>query len=232
MVKYRLYLDKDKESIWLNEMADKGFAMTGFYGGFYKFEQCEKGEYAYQIDFKQNFFSVPEDYREIMEESGIEIVDTWGFWVFLRRLKSKGEFELYTDIDSKIEHYKKILMLLKKVTIIEILCMFTEVYCAARSESIAIWGIAVFIIAVVMSFIKITLHTSDKISKLNERKTGIKEPYNRNISGFLIVGLFVNGGAMMVDDYFSEPIVMSIRILAIILMLVGVYRTMRWQAES
>ena len=79
MVKYRLYLDKDKESIWLNEMADKGFAMTGFYGGFYKFEQCEKGEYAYQIDFKQNFFSVPEDYREIMEESGIEM-DGATYW--------------------------------------------------------------------------------------------------------------------------------------------------------
>lgn len=232
MVKYRLYFDKDKETRWLNEMADNGFAMTGFCAGFYKFEQCEKEKYIYQIDFKNEFFSVPEDYREIMEETGIQIVDTWGFWVFLRRLKSKGEFELYTDIDSQIEHYKKILMLLKIVTIIEILCMFTEVYCAARSESIAIWGLAVFIIAVVMSFIKVTLHTSDKIRKLNERKTGIKESKNRNVSGFLIVGLLTSSGAMMLEEYISEPVMISVRVFAIIFMLVGAYRTMRRQAEA
>ena len=38
MTKFRLYLDKDKETAWLNEMAAQGYALTGFYAGFYKFE--------------------------------------------------------------------------------------------------------------------------------------------------------------------------------------------------
>ena len=31
MVKFRLYYDKDKEEIWLNEMAQQGYAMTRFF---------------------------------------------------------------------------------------------------------------------------------------------------------------------------------------------------------
>ena len=38
MVKFRLYFDKDKETKWLNKMAAAGWAMIGFFAGFYKFE--------------------------------------------------------------------------------------------------------------------------------------------------------------------------------------------------
>lgn len=73
MVKFRLYFDKDKETKWLNKMAAAGWAMTGFFAGFYKFEQSEKGKYSYQIDFGNKFFSVSKDYREFMEDADIEL---------------------------------------------------------------------------------------------------------------------------------------------------------------
>ena len=38
MTKFRLYFDKDKETAWINEMVKKGYAMTGFFAGFYQFE--------------------------------------------------------------------------------------------------------------------------------------------------------------------------------------------------
>lgn len=66
MTKFRLYFDKDKETAWLNEMAKKGYAMTGFFAGFYQFEACEPGEYIYQIDFSSKMFSVSDDYREFI----------------------------------------------------------------------------------------------------------------------------------------------------------------------
>ena len=34
MIKFKLYFDKDKETQWLNEMSQKGWAMTGFFAGF------------------------------------------------------------------------------------------------------------------------------------------------------------------------------------------------------
>ena len=107
MIKFKLYFDKDKETAWLNEMSSNGWSMNGFFAGFYRFEPCEKGKYTYQIDFGNKLFSVSDDYKEFMAEADIEIVQTWGFWVFLRKLTAKGDFELYTDVDSQIDHYKK-----------------------------------------------------------------------------------------------------------------------------
>ena len=51
MIRFRLYFDKDKETAWLNEMSRRGWAMNGFFAGFYRFEKCDPGEYIYQIDF-------------------------------------------------------------------------------------------------------------------------------------------------------------------------------------
>lgn len=41
MIRFRLYFDKDKETAWLNEMSGCGWAMNGFFAGFYRFEKCE-----------------------------------------------------------------------------------------------------------------------------------------------------------------------------------------------
>ena len=89
MIKFRLYYDKDKETLWLNEMADQGYAMTGFFAGFYTFEKCEPGEYRYQVDFSEKLFALGTDYREFMKEMNIEIVQQWFFWIIL---PVKGNF--------------------------------------------------------------------------------------------------------------------------------------------
>ena len=94
MTKFRLYLDKDKETTWINEMAAKGYALKGFFAGFYSFEKCEPGEYVYQIDFGSKMYSVSDDYREFMAENNIEIVCLWGYWIILRKRASAGAFVL------------------------------------------------------------------------------------------------------------------------------------------
>ena len=38
------------KEVFYSEMADEGYAMTGFFAGFYIFEKCEPGEYSYKID--------------------------------------------------------------------------------------------------------------------------------------------------------------------------------------
>ncbi len=146
MIKFKLYWDKDPETKWLNEMADEGWAMTGFFAGFYKFEQTEKGKWRYQIDFGEKFGSVTEDYREFMNEAEIEIVQSWGYWIILRKLASKGKFQLYTDVESSIEHYTKILKMFKVVTIIELICFFIEVMAAANGAAIG-WVFACIVAA-------------------------------------------------------------------------------------
>ncbi len=102
MIRFRLMLDKDKETQWLDQMADEGFALKSFFAGLYIFETCEKGEWQYQIDIGKGFFSVNREYAQFMEEMGVEIVQAWGPWVILRRQRTEGEFQLYSDVDSRI----------------------------------------------------------------------------------------------------------------------------------
>ena len=108
MIRFRLYFDKDAETAWLDQMAQDGWAMKRFFAGVYSFEACEKGEYVYQVDFGDRMFAVSSDYRELMQDMGIEIVQTWGYWVILRKRAAQGKFELYTDAASRVEHYRKI----------------------------------------------------------------------------------------------------------------------------
>ena len=227
MIRFKLYFDKDKETKWLNDMADQGWAMNGFFAGFYRFEPCEKGKYTYQIDFGNEFFSVSDDYREFMSDSDIEIIQSWGFWVFLRKLSSEGEFQLYTDVDSQIEHYKKIRNMFKAVTVIELICLFIELFSASMTNSPLLWSFVFLILAIIIAFFNITNRTNDIIHELTERKTGIEEPRSRSISIFLILGLLLNSCVLMMKDSIPSYIVCPLQLIVIVLMLVGVYQTSR-----
>ena len=227
MIKFKLYFDKDKETQWLNEMSQKGWAMTGFFAGFYRFEPCEKGKYTYQIDFGNEFFSVSDDYREFMSDSDIEIIQSWGFWVFLRKLSSEGEFQLYTDVDSQIEHYKKIRNMFKAVTVLELICLFIELFSASMTNSPLLWSFVFLILVIIIAFFNITNRTNDIIHELTERKTGIEEPRSRSISIFLIIGLLLNSCVLMMKDSIPSYVVCPLQLIVIALMLVGVYQTAR-----
>ena len=227
MIRFKLYFDKDKETRWLNDMSDQGWAMNGFFAGFYRFEPCEKGKYSYQIDFGNEFFSVSDDYREFMSDSDIEIIQSWGFWVFLRKLSSEGEFQLYTDVDSQIEHYKKIRNMFKAVTVIELICLFIELFSASMTNSPLLWSFVFLILAIIIAFFNITNRTNDIIHELTERKTGIEEPRSRSISIFLIIGLLLNSCVLMMKDSIPSYIVCPLQLIVIVLMLVGVYQTAR-----
>ena len=227
MTKFRLYFDKDKETTWINEMAAQGYSLTGYCMGFYKFEESEPGKYTYQIDFGDKMFAVDDNYREFMAENNIEIVSLWGYWIILRKLACDGEFELYTDVDSSIEHYTKILKMFKVVTIIELICFMVEVLGAMQGVAIGFFGM-VLIGAIVIVCMRATLSTKRKIAELKERKgevvTGLA---SGKTSPALISGLLLNAGALALKNSatISDPIITGIQIVAIVLMLVGIYQS-------
>jgi len=225
MTKFRLYLDKDKETAWINEMAQSGFALKSFFAGFYTFENCEPGEYIYQIDFGNKFFSVNDDYRDFMEENSIEIVCLWGYWIILRKHADQGEFVLYTDVDSSIDHYTKILKMFKVVTIIELICFMIEIIGAMNGAAIGFFGM--FLIgAIVVAMMRATLSTKRLISELKERKG---EPVSQvlasaNVSPVLIAGLLLNACASALHNSTISPTIIVIaQIAAITIMLIGLY---------
>lgn len=162
MTKFRLLFNKDEEVEWLNEMSGRGWALTGYFLGFYSFVRCEPGEYVYQVDFSDKFGRVSTDYREFMAETGVEIVEIWGWWVILRQKASQGEFQMYTDVESRIGHYTKIRTMFKAVTAVEIGCLFIEVSSAVGGSGevkfmakLAACGIVVLLAALIREILRI-----------------------------------------------------------------------------
>lgn len=227
MIKFKLYFDKDAETEWLNDMSARGWAMTHFFAGFYTFEQCACGKYNYQIDFADKPFAVSNEYREFMHDAGIEIVQTWGYWVILRKPASEGTFELYTDVESSIAHYSKIRMLFKAVTILELICLWVEVMAGVISKNPYSILFVLLLSAIVIVLVRMVIHTTNIIDNLKERQTGIPIEKKRNVSGLLTIGLLVNAGALLIQDSVSVYIKDSVQIIAIVLMFAGIWKTCR-----
>ena len=110
---WKAYMDYEKEEAWLNEMAAGGLAMTEYTWCRYVFESCDPGEYTYRLELLNNHPSNPESRRYIrfMEENGVEYVASYMRWIYFRKKKKDGTFDIYSDTDSRISHYKRVLAL-------------------------------------------------------------------------------------------------------------------------
>jgi len=104
----------DKEEAWLNEMAAKGLCMIGYGWCRYEFEPCEPGEYSIRLQMLDDPHNHPESqqYLEFLESTGAEHIGSWWKWVYLRKKKADGEFEMFSDYESKIKHLSRIMNLL------------------------------------------------------------------------------------------------------------------------
>lgn len=95
----------EKEEQWLSDMAVKGLALVGVGFCRYEFEDCEPGEYVVRMELLEHELNHPESRKHIafIEETGAEQVGSYMRWVYFRKKKSEGEFELYTDLESRLK---------------------------------------------------------------------------------------------------------------------------------
>ncbi|MHC1721731.1 MAG: DUF2812 domain-containing protein [Aminipila sp.] len=166
MKKFRLYLDKDEEEKWLNEMSMEGWAFKKFFLGWYTFEASEPGEYYYQIDLLNNWDGNKKDFSCFMEESGVEVISQWYRWVFIRKKSSDGPFEMYTDGESKIAQYTRIKNFFFVGFLIELICLLIEINCAIQANTNTFWGFVLFLGMLVLVFLKMVWKCKWKIQQL------------------------------------------------------------------
>lgn len=170
---FKLYLDKDIEEIWLNEMSSKGWALSNFFFGVYTFERCEENEFLYKIDLMDNFSGTKSsmDYIKFVEETGAEYISSWGRWVFFRKPASEGPFELYTDVDSQIKLYQKIRNMMGIAAVAEFAIGFSQLHNLNQFNA----GIGYYSIVGVLFFIGggigfAALKAHQKINSLRKQK--------------------------------------------------------------
>jgi hypothetical protein len=170
MLKFKLYYDKDDEEDWLREMSLKGWAFKKFLPGFYTFEPCEPGEYNYQIDLLDNWSGNKADYSSFMEDLGVEVIDQWWRWVYLRKRAVDGPFEMYTDAQSKITLYNKIKNFFTIVLAIEILCFFIELAATIGSGDIMFGIFTVLLGAISLALLKVIWKCKWKIEQFKREE--------------------------------------------------------------
>jgi len=94
----------EKEEMWLNEMANNGWLIDGVGFCKYKFIQCDLDEYTVRLEMHD----FDEEYIDFMRETGAEYVGRMVQWIYFRKKVVTGEFNIFSDIDSKINHLNSI----------------------------------------------------------------------------------------------------------------------------
>jgi len=97
----------DEEEKWLNKMSQKGLQLCYVGFGKYVFEKGSPNEYIYRLELLQR--SEEKEYIKFIEDMGAETVCRFGRWVYFRKKSSDGEFNLFSDIESRIKHLNRIL---------------------------------------------------------------------------------------------------------------------------
>ncbi len=117
-----------EEEKWINEMSEQGLHLVDAGRFRYVFEKGEPGAYRYRLELLQNYPNHPEsaDYIAFMEETGAEYVDHVDRWVYFRKKAADGEFDLYSDINSRIAHVQRILTLIRILAVVEGTCVAME----------------------------------------------------------------------------------------------------------
>ncbi len=122
----------EKEEKWLNEMSARGLHLIAASAIRYEFEEGVRGEYVYRLELLEYLPSHPESaaYLRFLEETGVEQVASYLRWVYLRRKAGEGEFEIYSDLDSKIAHCKRVVAIATGVNVLLCITIATQLIAA------------------------------------------------------------------------------------------------------
>ncbi len=113
MEKNKIFFDIEKEVKWLNTLASEGYRLTHKKWFTYYFKKCEKGAYLYQVERRKPFTAEEnKDYMDFASSLNINTVSTqWG-WFYFEKENDGKEFNIFSDVPSKISHYKNLIITL------------------------------------------------------------------------------------------------------------------------
>jgi hypothetical protein len=110
--KFRIYWawQDDKEEAWLREMAGQGWHLSSLaLPGFYTFTRGDPQDVVYRLDFVTSKTDLDE-YKQLFADAGWEHCGTLSGWQYFRKpAGAGGADEIYTDTESKIEKYYRLL---------------------------------------------------------------------------------------------------------------------------
>ncbi|WP_238653266.1 DUF2812 domain-containing protein [Paenibacillus piscarius] len=181
----KYFVDFEKEEAWLNEMSAKGLALAEYSWARYVFEESAKGEYIYRIELLEKDPKDAAGYLQFMEETGAERVPAGTTpkgkrafinqrWVIFRRKAAEGPFQIYSDVDSKINHYQRIYRLWLALAFLELIVGFLNIILIVLMPSSNLYKInlivGISLVILGLFFVWLSLPILRKIARLRQEK--------------------------------------------------------------
>lgn len=109
-VVWKPYVDYEKEEAWLNRMAGEGWELRRYTWMRYEFEQGVPGRYTYRLQLMADTTRSKKGraYLAFMRDAGVEVVSAYNSWVYFRKKTADGPFDVFSDLDSRIAHHRRI----------------------------------------------------------------------------------------------------------------------------
>ncbi len=109
----------EAEEAWLREMSNQGWHFSGMsMPTIYNFKHGEAKDYVYRLDYRSYWKIDQEEYLQLFQDAGWECVDETMGWHYFRMPARPGEeLEIYTDAESKIGKYQRLLAFLGVLTL-------------------------------------------------------------------------------------------------------------------
>ena len=104
----------DREEEWLGSMSRDGWHLSEFgFPGVYSFRRGEPKNYIYRLDFQTSRMKDREAYLQLFRDAGWEHMGSMSAWEYFRTEARPGEEpEIFTDPESKIQKYQRVLRFL------------------------------------------------------------------------------------------------------------------------
>ena len=104
----------DREEEWLAAMSREGWHLSELgFPGVYSFRKGEPKPYVYRLDFQTSRMKDRGVYLQLFRDAGWEHIGSMSAWEYFRKEAKPGEQpEIFTDPESKILKYQRVLAVL------------------------------------------------------------------------------------------------------------------------
>jgi hypothetical protein len=100
-----------EEEAWLRQMAQQGYHLSSLvFSTIYEFTHGEPRDVVYRLDYTDVKKSEFDSYLQLFQDAGWEYLDGWAGWHYFRKpADSEHANDIYTDAESKIQKYQRML---------------------------------------------------------------------------------------------------------------------------
>ncbi len=159
--------DDEKEEKWLEAMSGKGWHLEN--PGLpcvYHFIKGEPREFSYRLDFRTGSFKSLQEYLQICHDAGWEMIGRMSSWYYFRKECRSGERpEFFSDKDSKVQKYRRLLVFL--VIFLPIMFNGTRII-FQRQDSWFFTGIGIFYVFLLLAWVYAMVRLLLRIHKLKK----------------------------------------------------------------